>query len=161
MVSFLFILLETTLFLLLLPPSDIYAQVVINEFSSSDSSDWIELFNTSVGEIDLTSWSIKDTAASPVYDFSGNRLPAKESCYQDVSNRLNNSGDRIQLLSGVTEVDCVTYGTGNGSFCADAVEADITAPSTGETAARTPEGTGTWVIGFQTKSITSCESLIS
>src|SRR3990170_3990793 len=94
-------------------PYAVNAQVIINEFSSSDSGDWIELYNTSSNEADLTPWLIKDTAASPVYEFSGNRLASGSSCYQSVSNRLNNSGDRIQLFNGITEVDCVAYGDGN------------------------------------------------
>jgi len=84
------------------------------------------------------------------FEFSGNKLPAGGSCYQNVSNRLNNAGDRIQLFNGVSEVDCVAYGDGNGSFCGGSAEADVSAPSTGETAARVPDGTGTWAIGFST-----------
>jgi len=139
-------------------PVNISAQVVINEFSSSDSSDWIEFYNTSVNEVDMTGWIVKDTATSSVYEFSNQKLPANGYCVQGVAKRLNNSGDMVQLLKGGSQEDCVSYGTGNGFFCS--VSADVVAPIGGETASRNPEGIGAWVISSATQSLVACESLI-
>jgi len=145
------------LFVFLFFPKQVSAQVVINEFSSENSSDWIEIMNTSAGEMDLTGWIIKDMATTSVYEFSGVKLLAGELCVFGVSNRLNNGGDKIRLINGSTDIDCVAYGNGAGEFCG--VSADITAPSSGETASRVPDGTGSWIIGSSSKSSTTCESL--
>jgi len=135
------------------------AQVVINEFSSSMSSDdWVELYNVSSDEIDLTGWVIRDTASSPVHEFAGSKIPSGGLCFEEVSNRLNNGGDRIQLFNGSDLVDCVSYGTGGGGFC-DSTP-DVEAPSAGESASRVPEGASTWSLGTPSKTAVSCESLI-
>ena len=139
-------------------PSEVNAQVVINEFSSSDSSDWIEIFNTSSSEVPLSGWIIKDTASTSIYEFIGERIPSGTFCFQPASNRLNNGGDKIQLFNGSTQIDCVSYGDGNGSFCGS--QADVVSPSSGQTASRVPDGTGSWVLGASTKSSISCESLV-
>ena len=131
--------------------------VVLNEFSSPSSSDWIEIYNKSAIEYDLSGWLIRDTASSTVYEFSGNKLSAGSFCFVDVSNRLNNAGDKIQLFNGSNEVDCVAYGSGNGSFCDNS--ADVDAPGEGQTASRIPDGEETWVIGTPTKPTVSCVSL--
>ena len=137
---------------------DALAQIVINEFSSSDSNDWIEIYNLSSSEIDLSGWVIRDTASTPVHEFLGSKIPAGGFCFEQVSNRLNNTGDRIQLFNGSAPVDCVSYGDGHGSFCG--TSADVAAPSSGETASRVPEGTGTWILGSPSQSTTSCSSLV-
>ena len=137
--------------------SEVEAQVVINEFSSADSSDWVEIFNTSPSEVNLSSWMIKDTTSS-IYEFSGGLIPAGSTCFQSVSNRLNNDGDRIELFNSSTQTDCVSYGDGNGSFCGSG--ADVAAPSSGQTVSRVPDGTGGWTLGSSTMSSVSCESLV-
>ena len=55
-----------TTFLLLAP--EVKAQVVINEFSSSDSSDWVEIYNVS-NEVNLSGWSIKTQPQHPFMSF--------------------------------------------------------------------------------------------
>ena len=139
-------------------PVSVSAQVVINEFSSSDTSDWIEIYNLSDSSVNMSGWTIKDTASSNVYDFSNEVLPTTSSCFITVSNRLNNGGDRIQLLKDSVQIDCVAYGNGNGSFCN--IAEDVAAPAVTETASRVPEGTGSWTLGLATKSGTDCVTLV-
>jgi hypothetical protein len=147
------------LLLLTVNPVTAAGSVVINEFSSSDTSDWIEIYNNSQNEILLSGWTIKDTASTSIYEFSAEKISANNSCYLTASNRLNNSGDRIQLFNGTTEENCVSYGTGNGSFCGNATSADITAPSSGQTGMRVPDG-GQWQISQSaTKSTILCSDL--
>lgn len=150
-----------TIFLWMVVPLAFAASsVVINKFGSSDNSDWIEIYNSAQNEVRLTGWTIKDTASTSIYEFSEERIPASGSCYLSASNRLNNSGDRIQLFNGATEESCVSYGTGNGSYCAGATGADITAPSSSQTAIRIPDA-GQWQISqSSTKSTTLCSDLI-
>ena len=71
---------------------------------------------------------------------------------------MNKTFDKITLLNGSTEIDCVSYGTGGSSHCNGGVE-DVLAPGAGETASRFPDGTGSWVIGISSKSGVTCESL--
>ena len=136
--------------LFLIFPQKALAQVVINEFSSASSSDWIELYNTSETEIDLLGWVIKDTASTPVKEFNtSSRIPANGFCgINNISSRLNNNGDRIELFDEAEREDCVSYGDGNKSFC-DTV-ADVDAPLGGLTASRLPDGTGSWRISAPT-----------
>jgi len=54
-------------FVFLLQPQAVNAQVVINEFSSSTSDDWIELFSPE--DIDISNWVLKDTANSDLKKF--------------------------------------------------------------------------------------------
>jgi len=153
------ILIQVVVIFLFFLAADVSAQVVINEFSSDTSNDdWIEIYNISSSEVNLLGWAIKDTASSSIREFSGERIPSGTSCIQPASNRLNNDGDRIQLFNGSSQIDCVAYGDGNGSFCGSA--ADITVPASGQTASRVPDGTGGWVLGSSTKSTILCESLI-
>lgn len=145
------------IFLLFIFTQNVNAQIVINEFSSSSNSDWVEIYNTSSNEIDLFGWSMKDTTSS-LYEFSGEKIPAGGYCVQTVSNRLNNDGDRIQLFNSSTQIDCVSYGDGNGNFCG--IVADVAKPTIDQTASRVPDGFGSWTLGISTQSSISCNSLI-
>lgn len=113
-------------------PRLISAQVVINEFSSSTSDDWIELFSPE--DIDISGWVLKDTANSDLKKFDNPTSigPASNTFLViDVGNRLNNTGDTIKLLkSDNTQADSITYG-GSGNVCL---------PSTTGSIARFPNG---------------------
>ena len=68
---------------------NVSAQVVINEFSSTDSSDWIEIYNTSSTDVvNLSGWVIKDTAVSSVHEFSGELISANDK-WQIQQNHQN------------------------------------------------------------------------
>ncbi len=135
-----------------------FAQVAINEFSSATSSDWIELYNTSGTEIDLLGWVLKDTASTPVKEFTTSLIiPAHGFCgISSISSRLNKDGDRIELFLGSDRKDCVSYGDGNKFFCGTV--ADIDAPLGNLTASRLPDGTGNWRISSSTYEYSNGES---
>jgi hypothetical protein len=126
--------------------SNIYAQVVINEFSSSSSNnDWIELHNNSDNEINLKGYVIDDTASSDVKDFSEDLfMPAQAYCVFDVGNRLNKNGDVIRLLKGETQKDCVDYGDGNKDKCGK--EIILGKILDNQFGARVPDGEGDWKV---------------
>ncbi len=126
------------------------AGVVINEFSSNTAPDWVELYNTSGGDINLQDWSITDTTNS-IYEFSNIQiLPTAGFCVVNVSNRLNNDGDRIQLFQGSLLQDCVSYGDGNGSYCGTNSQSNISFPSSTSSATRKSDGVGAWTMGSPT-----------
>lgn len=61
---------------LLLIPLNVHAQILINELAwmgtdSSASDEWIELYNNSEDEVDLTGWKLKATDGSPIIELEG------------------------------------------------------------------------------------------
>jgi hypothetical protein len=87
-------------FSLIIISSKTFAQdpsVVINEFLSHPSSgnDWIELYNPTDSEIDISNWKAVDSA-STMKTFSSGTIIEPYGFYTfEVSNRLNNNGDNI------------------------------------------------------------------
>jgi hypothetical protein len=123
----------------------IKAQIVINEFSSETSPDWIELYNNSDQNVNLNGWVIKDTAITSVEEITENIIiPANGFCIRQVGTRLNKSGDRILLLDKTVQKDCVSYGDGNKVFCS--LQADVKVPDATTSASRVTDGNDSWVI---------------
>lgn len=106
------------LFLFLFPlfSSTALAQVVINEFSSSTSSDWVELY--AYEDTDISGWELRDTIG--VIFTIENEVsigPSTESFFvRDVSNRLNKPGDIVGLYrpDDSNPVDQIPYGNEGG-----------------------------------------------
>jgi hypothetical protein len=127
-------------FLVIIFPSEILAQMVINEFSSAagnssdhDWPDWVEIYHNNV---DITLYQLIDRAEN-TKSFSDANC-AGNFCTVDWSNRLNNPGDTIKLVlisSPDSPVDIVTYGESG----------DICAPGDGQTIGRYPDETGNFV----------------
>lgn len=104
--------------------------VVLNEIYPPTTSDWVELYNNSSNEVDLSNWKLLDTATTPMKVLEENKkISPKSFLVIEVSSRLNKSGDTIRLIDkdGV-EVDSYKYSTSseNRSF------------------ARIPDGSGSW-----------------
>lgn len=119
-------------------PQKIWAQVYINEFSSYESQgDWIELYATE--DTDISNWVLRDTSVSKMKTIpEGTTIGPSTSQYftLDVGNRLNRDGDKIELRQAddSTVVDQVWYGDSN----------EVCPPETGQSAGKTPDGTGVW-----------------
>ncbi|MEM4358198.1 MAG: tandem-95 repeat protein [Candidatus Pacearchaeota archaeon] len=94
-------------FTVLLPPP----AIIINEFESNNgtpSGDWIELYNPTANDVNVTGWYIRDAA--------GNVLPlnqiinAGSYLIRSASNLLNNGGENITLYDNFNQiVDDVSY----------------------------------------------------
>lgn len=123
--------------LLQINTSSIFATPLINEFSSADSSDWIEIYNSGADTIDLSLYRIRDLTTNNKLDLSGSLSPSGFAAF-DWSNKLNNGGDLIKLILTSDEliVDQVTYGDQGG----------LTAPSSTQTGGRQPDGGSSWMI---------------
>ena len=129
--SILFVLL-----LVFICPSEILAQIVINEFSSAagtstdpDWPDWVEIY---YNDIDVTLYQLIDSTGN-IKKFSDADC-TDNFCTVDWSNRLNNYGDIIKLVLislPDSPVDIVTYGESG----------DICAPGDGQTIGKYPDGT--------------------
>jgi len=129
-------------------PKNVLAQVVINEFSSGTTSDWVEIYN--IGEpFEISRLRLVD-ASNNQKSFPNCLLDTNGTYSIDFSNWLNNGGDRITLQEGDLLMDCVSYGS--GPAC-EGREIDLLALGATEYGARQPEGSGGWVkITSSTKS---------
>lgn len=87
-------------FLLIFPQQAIASSIVINEVlpHPSSGSDWIELYNTTSNEVDISGWKIEDTTGEIKTFADGTKIASTSSFLQvTVSNRLNNEGDTVKL----------------------------------------------------------------
>ena len=97
------------------------AQVVINEFSSYETSgDWIEFY--AFEDTDISGWLVRDSAKTIVKIIDEGILigPTLKKYYAiDVGGRLNRGADAIRLFKAddVTLVDEIFYGN-DGGVCA-------------------------------------------
>ena len=106
-----------------------YHEVVINEIAwmgtkTSTADEWIELYNNTDQDIDLTDWSLLSTDGSPAINLSGtiqaqgyfllertdNNTVSDIEADQIYSGALGNSGETLQLKDEtaqmIDEVDC-------------------------------------------------------
>jgi len=111
-------------FLSLIFPGDLYAQVVINEMgvlgkSTVDSTDWIELYNYSADTVDLSSYKVKDKTGNELVLIGV--LEKENWKVFDWSNRLDNNGDIVWLIriSDESVVEEIPYGN-KGGVCVPA-----------------------------------------
>lgn len=123
--------------LLQINTSSIFAAPVINEFSSADSSDWIEIYNSGTETVDLSLYRIRDLTANNKLDLSGSVPPSGFAAF-DWSNKLNNAGDLIKLVltSDESIADQVAYGDQGG----------LAAPGSNQTGGRQADGGTSWVV---------------
>lgn len=119
----------------------IHAAISINEFSSGSNPEWIELYNNSSTEVDLTNWYFTDALGHKEV-FSTTILGNNYFLYKknvDSGGWLNNNGDTIYLYDNATPsatlVDAVTYGPGK----------PVGSPASDKSAGRVPDGSGNWV----------------
>ncbi len=100
-------------FLLFHPPVFADTTIVINELLPTPSSgnDWVELYNPSQNDIDISGWILDDEGtSSDMLKIPDNTIIAKQSFKLFyVSNRLNKSGDTIYLKNGASEIDKYQY----------------------------------------------------
>jgi len=90
------------------PPAP--SNLVINEFMAqpSEGTDWVEIYNPTTEDIDLTGWLLRDLATSDMKILSGTILAGGFATFE-VDGRLNNGGDTIYLYYTITEIDSYTY----------------------------------------------------
>lgn len=110
-----------------------HANVIINEFVSNGTTEWVELRNTSGSEISLEGWILKDAADHVKSITALGAIPSQGIVvYEyDASSAgwLNNGGDYIELSDGTSEIDSVVYGVIEG------YSADLSAPVAGKSGA--------------------------
>lgn len=113
----------------------IYAAIVINEIMPhpSSGSDWIELYNTEIGEIDISGWKIEDSTGVLETFPEGTKTSSSSSYLQiSKSNRLNNGGDLVRIKDKLGAV------IDEKSYDKD--------PGVGVSIGRYPDGSSNWGI---------------
>lgn len=77
------------------------AQVILNEVMPAPTAgdEWVELKNTSAGEVALSDWQVEDNTGllSPLPGFASLSIPAGGYFVFELKNRLNNAGDILIL----------------------------------------------------------------
>lgn len=129
------------LIIFFITPVSVFADsqpVVINEFSantsgSGDDQDWIELYNTTDDNIDLSTYILKDLADHEK-NLEGS-IPAHGFVVFDWGNVLNKDKEVIFLLNNGEEV---------GKFSYD--ESDQVMPGKGQSMGRREDNGNDWVI---------------
>ncbi|HEC76022.1 MAG TPA: hypothetical protein ENI33_02040 [Thermoplasmatales archaeon] len=88
-------------------------QIVITEVMynpATNYSEWVELFNPSDTEINLTGWVLKDSINTTFGDLSGIVLQPYEYIIVEDTNILNDNGDTVYLYNDTySQIDSVTY----------------------------------------------------
>lgn len=128
----------TFLLIFLMFPSVVHAKIWINEFSSTTSSDWIELYNDGDETVNLDQFKIRDNTNNNKLTLSG-EIEAKGYEVFEWGSKLNNGGDTIRLVPVSDEnaiIDQVKYGSGG----------DMALPSAGQFGGRQPDGASSWMI---------------
>jgi PKD repeat protein len=95
------------------PPQFNPSDIVINEFVSDPvdgEEEWIELYNNTEREVDLTGWKIEDGSGA-ITNLSGKIGPKDFFVVEKIKGYLNNSGDIIILKDPSGKIiDQVAYG---------------------------------------------------
>jgi len=93
--------------------------VLINEFSSNGSSDWVELLNTTDFDISLSGWKIQDITFGDIpgtatTTIGAVTIPANGIVVIDIGNKLNQDGDVITLFDdSINQIHAVSFGDQN------------------------------------------------
>lgn len=119
----------------ILSPTSVVAKLLINEFSSFTSDDWVELYNDGVEPVTLSEFTLRDSSATNRLDLDGTLFPYTVIAV-DFSNYLNKPGDTIKIVAKSDEnkiEDEITYGT-----------AAIPVPGENQSTGRKTNGSGEW-----------------
>ena len=127
----------TTAVIVSTPVSYLIGTLLINEIVSdpANGNEWVEIYNPGTQTIELEGWQGTEGGGQSVW-FSG-EIGALQFTTVEFSNRLNNDGDRVQLLDPSGQIiDAVSYGG-----WADAV---VTAVKKPNSIAR--DASGSWLV---------------
>lgn len=116
--------------------------IVINEVfpAPSQSSEWIELYNTAAETIVLTNWQVFDQLSSPsmIYEFGDEEIaPQDYLVIQLLAAKLNNSADGVTLIDHQAEIiDQMSYSSSQSDLSWSKTPSgkfSLTLPTSGET----------------------------
>lgn len=121
-------------------PEAVFAQVVINEFAPKDDPEWVELYNNSDENLNLSNWKIVDGNNQTTDDLTldGCIISKGSRLFTSPKGWLNDGGSETISLKNAAGaiVDQVTYGEGG----------IVGIPDSGKSGGRFPDGTSAWQI---------------
>ncbi|MEK7534769.1 MAG: lamin tail domain-containing protein [Patescibacteria group bacterium] len=90
---------------------DNYKHPVINEYFSGGSKEWVEVYNPTDQEFNITAWSIDDDKPGKPFIFPDkSAVPAKGFLAVDITVVLKDKGDTVNLIDNKAQVvDAHTY----------------------------------------------------
>lgn len=95
------------------PPAPALGEVLINEFVANSATEWVELYNTTSSDLDLSGHYIDDVVAgggAPQEILGGTIIPAGGFFVMEVSSYFNNGGDDVRFLDPAqAELDATSY----------------------------------------------------
>ncbi|HSV95057.1 MAG TPA: lamin tail domain-containing protein [Spirochaetia bacterium] len=123
-----------------LSPKNAYSSVFINEISPVSNPEWVELYNNSEENIDISGWKLID-AANSAKTISNTIINAHEFyIFENSSGWLNNSGQESLFLKNNVDdtIDSIVYGTGGV----------VGIPEVDKSMGRSPDASPNWVINM-------------
>jgi Lamin Tail Domain len=109
-------------------PSYAHANLFINEVSTYDSDDWVEIYNDGQESINLSGYILRDTTGSNKKELTGTINP-NGFYVLDFSNYLNKANDTVRLLKlengNEVEISKLVYGEVNSVCAPDSVSQSI------------------------------------
>lgn len=101
------------------PPSA--GDVLINEYvANSGVTEWVELYNTTASDLDLSGHYIDDIAGgggAPKLIANGTTIPAGGYYVMEFTNLLNNGGDDVRFLDpSQVALDSTSYGSSTAEY---------------------------------------------
>ncbi len=102
-------------------PAPALGEVLINEFVANSATEWVELYNTTLRDLDISGHYIDDIAGgggAPKLIPNGTIIPAGGFYVMTFSSFLNNGGDDVRFLDPAqsTVLDNYTYASANAEF---------------------------------------------
>ena len=113
--------------------SPVSAALIINEFSSASTTEWVELLNTDqVNSVSLTNYEIRNNSATTLKTLSGKVPRSGMLTFEFPAASLTNAGDCLFLWNGTSNISSISYGTGT---CTGGTNPGLAAPGSTETGA--------------------------
>lgn len=112
---------------------EVKAVLIIDEFSSASTAEWVELLNTDQNNsVLLTGYEIRDNSGTTLKTLSGTVPRTGFLTFEFSSGSLTDAGGCLILWNGSSGVYSVSYGTGS---CTGGTNNIATAPTSSETGA--------------------------
>ncbi|MEK7597714.1 MAG: fibronectin type III domain-containing protein [Patescibacteria group bacterium] len=112
---------------------EVKATLIIDEFSSASTTEWVELLNTDqINSVSLTGYEIRNNSGTTLKTLSGTVPRMGFLTFEFSSGSLTNAGDCLILWNGSSGIYSVSYGTGS---CTGGTNSIATAPTSSETGA--------------------------
>jgi len=120
------------------PVDNLKINEIVSNVDQDLNNEWIEIYNSGAGTVDLTGCKIQDGIGVPIF-LSGSLSQYGFAVYEYSSSTLNNDKDLVNLTCDSRPIDSVSYGSWDDGNTAD----NAPAPGRDESIGRCPDGSDT------------------